>query len=388
MDYSEKWKIIESLGEGGQGKVYRVTDKNMEQSLEKTAANRLRDAASTKFSPKIQLDNFKEFRELFRKLAKLEEPSNQGALKVLHNPEDARDAQLAEERIKREIEAMSENLHPNLIKIIDVDPKYKWYVSEFYPNGHLANKLKMFKGDFFKALKAFRPLVKAVAILHEKGYVHRDIKPQNIFLNSINDLILGDFGLVYFEDPLHKRISATFENVGSRDWMPYWAQGFRIDEVKPSFDVFSLGKLLWAMTSGQPVLQLWYFDRDRFNLEKLFPKSRFIKFANSLFSKCIVEEEKDCIPDAGSLLEEIDQTMSIIELNADRIDKQIKRPCKVCGIGKYILLVDENLTQIRNFGLNPAGTRQMKIFTCSHCGHVQLFTYSGEQSKVWQSRIS
>ena len=41
------------------------------------------------------------------------------------------------------------------------------------------------------------------------------------------------------------RITETFENVGSRDWMPGWAMGMLAD-VKPNFDVFSLGKLLWS----------------------------------------------------------------------------------------------------------------------------------------------
>lgn len=43
-------------------------------------------------------------------------------------------------------------------------------------------------------MKYFRQLVKAVAYLHERGVVHRDLNPGNIFINSNNDIKLGDFG--------------------------------------------------------------------------------------------------------------------------------------------------------------------------------------------------
>ena len=233
-------------------------------------------------------------------------------------------------------------------------------------------------------MKAIRPLVEGVAMLHKKRYVHRDIKPKNIFLNSSNDLILGDFGLVFSVDNQHTRFSETYENVGSRDWMPPWAMGMRIEEVKPTFDVFSLGKVLWSMVSGKPILQLWYFNKKSFDVEKMFPDSRAIKLANELFAKCIVENEEKCLPDAGALLEEIDSILSIIDLNAELIDSNTKRMCKVCGRGKYESVVNDNSVETRNFGFSPAGGRKMKIFTCSYCGNVQLFSYVHRPPPAWK----
>lgn len=274
---------------------------------------------------------------------------------------------------------MSENLHSNLIEILDIDPDSTWYVSKFYQNGTLANNKNTFKGNLKKSLKAIRPLVEGVAILHKNGYVHRDIKPQNIFLNSNNDLILGDFGLIHFTDEQHTRFSEIYENVGSRDWMPPWAMGIRIDDIKPSFDVFSLGKLLWSMVSGKSILQLWYFEREMFNVDLLFPESHTIKFANPLFKKCIVENEKDCIPDAMSLLSEIDSILKRIELLVEPDFSNKKRLCRVCGIGNYGLLSHH---EAQNFGIVGKIT---KVFICSHCGNVQLFSYENEDQlpKAW-----
>jgi len=152
----------------------------------------------------------------------------------------------------------------------------------------------------------------------------------------------------------------------------------RIDEVRPTFDVFSLGKVIWSMTSGRRVLRLWYFKDDEFNVEKMFQDSPGMNFANQLFDKCIVEREKNCLPDAGALLQEIDRTVGLIECDVDHIDLTVKRRCKVCG--EYNLVADEDLLKIRSFGFNLVGNRTMKIFTCSNCGNVQLFSYDKETS--------
>lgn len=383
MDYSKTWKIIEFLGKGGQGEVHRAIKLDVNKNIKNPINVALKDVISNATNHEGRQESYDRFYEALSEMIKIHDSSQQGALKVLHKPEDARDGDLAQERIVREIKAMSDYTHPNLIRILDADPDSAWYVSQFYPNGTLWDKRELLKGNFLKALKAIRPLVEAVAMLHKKGYVHRDIKPHNIFLNSNNDLILGDFGLVYFSDIEHTRISASIENVGSRDWMPPWAMGIRLENVKPNFDVFSLGKLLWFMVSAKPILQLWYFKKDRFNVEKLFPDSHNIRFANPLFEKCIVEEEENCLKDAGELLKEIDKTISIIEIGADIINLSIERPCKVCGIGKYQLKVNDNQIDAREFGFNDVA-RKMKIFTCSHCGNVQLFSYLKRPPDAWQ----
>jgi len=380
MDYQYRWEIIEELGEGGQGKVYRVLDSskfNIEKQIRPLIQRSIQILGSSIQTEETKKEIFKSFRKAITDLFRAEDPSHHGALKVLHKPEDARDADRAEARIKREIQAMSEISHPNLIRILDADSDSRWFVSEYYPRGTLAKNLSRYAGNFPKALRGFRPLVDGVSELHKKGIVHRDIKPQNVFIDLVDNLVLGDFGLVFFTDERHTRISGTLENVGSRDWMPAWAMGMRIEDIKPSFDVFSLGKVLWSMVSGQPFLRLWYFDKARFNLEEVYPDVQSIRFANPLLRKCIVEHEEDCITDASELLVEIDKVLSIIDINADVLDPNVERKCRVCGIGYYGLVADRNPTQIRNFGLNAVAGHSFKIFTCNHCGNVQIFDLFG-----------
>ncbi|MDE2058182.1 MAG: protein kinase family protein [candidate division NC10 bacterium] len=387
MDHSNRWKIIEELPEGGQGKVYRALDGSkfdVEGHLRPALRKAIVYLAQSDFQ-EPKKDHFDAFRESVVALVQMEDPSHHGALKVLHQPKEARDPDRADARIRCEIQAMSDISHPNLLKILDADPESKWFVSQYYPKGTLAKNQSRFFGDFARALKAFRPLVEGASELHKKGFVHRDIKPQNIFVDAADNLVLGDFGLIYFVDTQRTRISDKWENVGSRDWMPGWAMGMRVETITPAFDVFCLGKVLWYMVSGLPILRLWYFESSEFNVETKFPEARAIEWANPLLKKCIVEHEKDCLPDASRLLAEIDQVLSLIDDNACRLDLKAKRRCKVCGLGTYRIAADRKRALLANMGVNPTGAGTYRIFTCSHCGHVQWFYFDGgEPSDAWR----
>ncbi|MEN6334244.1 MAG: protein kinase [Phycisphaerales bacterium] len=386
MDYQQKWDIVRFLGEGGQAKVHLVNRKCRSASWE-TTRKALLDMCATVVYEGTQERAIQAFHECVLGIIRTHDPSQQGALKALHKPEDARDHLLAKDRIAREIEIMSKNIHRSLVRVLDVDSESEWYVSEYHPHGTLADRRDIFKGNVEGALRAIRPLVEGVGHLHKQGYVHRDIKPHNVFLGSDDSLRLGDFGLVYFVDDQHTRVSATYENVGSRDWMPAWAMGMRIDQVRPTFDVFSLGKLLWAMISGRQILQLWYYNKPEFNLELMFPKSRSMRFANSLFAKCIVEEEKDCIENAEGMLDEIDKILFMLKTEAEPFPSEGEYPCKICGIGTYKVEVGDSPQGIRNFlGCTAPGTRRWRVLACSHCGNIQFFSYEVRPPKGWRKQ--
>lgn len=377
--YKTRWEIESKLGEGGQGTVHRVLDTTAvgpKEKLRKRLKKALQEFSSGVTFADSEEKNFEEFRAAFDELLSRETKSHFAALKILHNSADARDPLLADERLNREISAMQKIRHPNLVEILDSKPADRWYVSRYYSGGVLIEKLDRFQGNVIGALQVFRGLVAGVAELHKGKMVHRDIKPQNVFIADNGDLVLGDFGLVFFEDDAHTRLSATFENVGTRDWMPPWAMGMRIEDIRPSFDVFSLGKVLWSLISGKQVLQLWYFDRPQFDVEKLFPDVPHIGLVRSIFEKCIVENETDCLQSADQLLAEVDRVISQIQRGGTRLGDNIVRHCGVCGIGQYELKIkggERAISLLRNFGLTPAGTQSFKVFTCSHCGHVQLF---------------
>jgi hypothetical protein len=160
--------------------------------------------------------------------------------------------------------------------------------------------------------------------------------------------------------------------------MPGWAMGIRVEDIRPSFDVFSLGKLLWSMVSGQSKLQLWYHHEDRFELEKMFPDNPDIQWARLILDKCIVEKEKDCLHNAKELLAVVDIVLHAVQRNSQVIGEDIRRVCNVCGLGEYREMSKDALALAQSF----------RIFQCQHCGHAEFFWTGGGIRPAWNTRGS
>jgi serine/threonine protein kinase len=208
----------------------------------------------------------------------------------------AREAQVRA-RFSAEIKALQELAdEPGILRLLDADPEEAWMVTEFHPQT-LDQALPAFAANPLKCLHAFRPLVAAVARLHQDGLVHRDIKLKNVFVAEDEHLVLGDFGIVFLPDT--SRLTTTSERVGSRDWTAPWADvRARLDEVRPSADVFALGKVLWSMAAGEPSLPLWYHAEEGYDLTKRHPHSHGMKVINTILARTVVEREKDCLASA------------------------------------------------------------------------------------------
>jgi serine/threonine protein kinase len=236
-----------------------------------------------------------------------------------------------------------------------------------------------------EALRAFRPLVDAVAHLHKAGVVHRDIKPDNVFISAKGALVLGDCGLAIKLDNAD-RVTDTYENVGTRDWMPGWAHGMRLEDVRPNFDVFSLGKLLWALVAGRPKLRLWYHSKPEFDIRTQFPKNELMPWVTAILEETVVEEPEACIADATTLLERVDAAIEGLTSRYRLVNGDLLRKCVICGIGRYTKIVDHNQGQQANFGLNVVSEPKFRVFACDACGHAQLFySIDGIRPHAWKA---
>lgn len=367
-----KWEAIRELGHGGQGVAYLALDTaalNLPSVLEelRRAVGGLAASGSAEDNKRNALAAL----GIIEKYLERESEKYCAVLKVLHEP--ARKDEKALERLRNEVAVLGRLSHRNLIGVIDSSAPEGWFVTPFYREGALARHLGRFAGRPEEALEALRGLVAGVEALHKVGVVHRDIKPENIFVSDAG-LMLGDFGIVYFEDEARTRVSDRYENVGSRDWMPGWAMGIRVDDVRPSFDVFSLGKVLWAMVSGRTKMRLWYFDHPDFNLETQFPTDEQMRWINRLLMGSVREHEEHVWNSAGVLLEQVDQILLIMRRRGQVMRREVARRCDVCGVGDYRLIINERSgpDTLRNFGLNPAG-EAFRMFECTNCGNVQIF---------------
>jgi serine/threonine protein kinase len=370
----DAWEKLESRGKGGQGEVFRArrthpgTPAAIQPptgTLERVLAT-IREAAGYGFSPERHSAG-EEFISLIRGIAAnvvAQDHAQIGALKLLHAIEDKSAAEKAKARMARELEAMERVRHPSLVQILQANLEEKWFVMEYFSRGALTGHLSRFRGDVLGALRAFRPLVEAVSELHKNGHIHRDIKPDNVFVGDDDRLVLGDFGLVVDPSATEERLTDTYENVGSRDWMPSWAMGMRMDEVRPTFDVFTLGKLFWSLVSGKRFLRLWYFNdlkHPEFDLEQMFPKNADMRWATRILKACVVEHETDCVlRDAGALLAAVDESIGALQRGGQILRKKSAHiRCLICGIGECRVKI-------------PFANEDM-VLHCDNCGYEHKF---------------
>jgi serine/threonine protein kinase len=206
--------------------------------------------------------------------------------------------------------------------------------------------------------------------------VHRDLKPANIFIGEDGRLVVGDFGIVHLPEQ-RERLTCTNERVGSRTYMPTWADfGERLERVDPNFDVFMLGKLLWCMISGRLKLPLWYHRKPEFDLTKKFPDNEHMHSVNSILDKCVVEFPEDCLASAQELLALVAETLSHIEHGSPQLgrDGVLRLPCRVCGKGFY---QSDTLGGTLRFPTydqkRVTGETLIRTFVCNVCTHYQFF---------------
>jgi len=374
------WAIVgEPLGEGGQSNVYLV------RRPERSSARRNDILKIFSFSPwGTYMANTREpltgeFATAVADYARAEEPAELAAMKVFKVRDDE---EQAKQRLSVEIEVLSTNTRPGLPKMLDGNLDQRWVVTEYFPRKTLEHNSSLYAGKSLAALKAFLSLVKTVAALHSEGIVHRDIKPHNVFVRTHDDLVLGDFGIVFLPDA-PTRLTLTKETVGPHDYMPPWGEGGRLDEVEPKFDIYMLGKLLWCMVSGRLRLQREWFDRDEYNLVRQFPDDPSMHMVNVILKNCVVENPKQCTISASDLTAIVTTYIQMLELGGQLLHEGIPRPCHVCGHGHYESKGHPQLMP----PISPGSQVGLQIwvdgkqttlgvfpFACSTCGHVEFFT--------------
>jgi serine/threonine protein kinase len=130
-------------------------------------------------------------------IAREEDPSELAALKKFIPRKDGPEPeQTALMRLRNEVEILKKN-QQGFLKMLDSNESENWIVTEYCSNGTLERHLSKYRGKPLASLLAIIPLLRTVAQLHhlDRPVVHRDIKPQNIFIGNDGELLLGDFGI-------------------------------------------------------------------------------------------------------------------------------------------------------------------------------------------------
>ena len=197
--------IVDLLGSGTQGKVYRCSDPKLEREV---------------------------------------------AIKLLHRP--LLGGARANDELMREARSLSRLNHQNLVSVFDVgELKGRPYVVfELIEGPTIAELLKKEHLDVSRVLQLLDGILNGISAAHAQDIVHRDIKPANIILNPDGVPKITDFGIAA---ALRGEVEDQGSLVGTPGYMApeYIGQG----RLMKQSDVFALGLLAWELLVGRPAYQ-------------------------------------------------------------------------------------------------------------------------------------
>ncbi len=198
------YKILEKLGEGGMGVVYKAEDTKLDRTV---------------------------------------------ALKFL--PAHLASSEQDKARFVQEAKAAAALTHPNVCSIIDIQDHdgQMFIVMEFVDGQTLREKIGTLSVK--QSIDIGIQIADGLAAAHEKGIVHRDIKPENIMVRKDGICQIMDFGLAKLRSASSKinRLTREGSTVGTAGYMsPEQIQGQDVDHRS---DIFSFGVVLYEMFTGQ-----------------------------------------------------------------------------------------------------------------------------------------
>jgi serine/threonine protein kinase/Flp pilus assembly protein TadD len=201
--FAQRYQIIEELGKGGMGNVYKVLDKDIKEKV---------------------------------------------ALKLL-SPEIASDEKTIE-RFSNELKFARKISHRNVCRMYDLGKEEgtHYITMEFVPGEDLKRLIrKVGQLSAGKTIFIAKQVCEGLAEAHRLGVVHRDLKPQNIMVDEDGNARIMDFGIA--RSLKAKGLTGSGVMIGTPEYMsPEQAE---VKEVDLRSDIYSLGVILYEMVAGQ-----------------------------------------------------------------------------------------------------------------------------------------
>jgi len=196
------YRILEKLGEGGMGVVYKAQDTKLKRTV------------ALKFLPQELLCD------------------SESKTRFIH-----------------EAQAASALNHPNITTIYEIDEvNQKCFISMEYVDGNSLKEL-IYKRTFAidEILAIALKIAEGLKAAHKKEIVHRDVKSDNVMVTDEGEVKIMDFGLAKLKGVT--KLTKTGTTLGTLQYMsPEQAQGIEVDQRS---DIFSFGVVLYEMITGQ-----------------------------------------------------------------------------------------------------------------------------------------
>ncbi|MEU5953323.1 serine/threonine-protein kinase [Streptomyces sp. NPDC047525] len=207
-----RFELLERLGSGGMGTVWRARDTVLHREVA-----------------------IKEVRPTERELT-------------------GEQSRVLRERVLREARALARINHPHVVTIhhiVDTGP-HPWLVMELLPGRTLQDLLEQGTLPPHEAARIGRELLSALRVAHAAGILHRDVKPANILLRGETpgsagpSVVLTDFGIATLHGST--QLTATGDLIGSPEYMA--PERIRGTDQGPAADLWSLGLVLYLAVEG------------------------------------------------------------------------------------------------------------------------------------------
>ncbi len=201
--FANRYDVIEEIGKGGMGKVFRAVDKTIDEEV---------------------------------------------AIKVL-NPEIAGDQKMIE-RFRNELKMARKIAHKHVCRMYDFSQERgtQFIIMEYVPGEDLRSLIKRI-GQFTpgKTLLIAKQICEGLAEAHRLGIIHRDLKPQNIMIDREGNTRIMDFGIA--RTLKSRGLTEGDTVIGTPEYMsPEQVEGWDIDHRS---DLYSLGAILFEMLTGR-----------------------------------------------------------------------------------------------------------------------------------------
>lgn len=275
-----KWIVIELIGKGAMGEVYRAHQQNLK-----------RDVAVKVISEDV--------------------------LSELGEDED--ELGITFGRFQREVETMAKVRHPNILNIFDYGEltddsgkelkKTAFIIMEYIPGNSLRFTLSDDGLDDLPEeyaqwlMRYFIPILDGVELLHNNSIIHRDIKPENIFMDGEIPKI-ADFGLARSRHM--KAVTTSIEMLGTLAYMaPEQGADFKNAEI--TADIYSLGKILYEAVAGKITEKVLPFTSVA--LEN--PQNDFLAEINEVIKRATAEQPADRYQSVSEMRAGIQHALSV-----------------------------------------------------------------------------
>src|SRR5208283_5367477 len=152
-------------------------------------------------------------------------------------------------RFLREAEAAANLQHPNIVAIHEVGEHY--FSMDLVQGRDLEALVKDGPLAPQRAARYVKIIAEAIHFAHQRGTLHRDLKPQNVLIDAADQPRITDFGLAKIMKD-DSQLTQSGVVMGSPSYMPPEQAAGRHGDIGPASDVYSLGAMLYELLTGQP----------------------------------------------------------------------------------------------------------------------------------------